>query len=296
MEPEGHGADPLRRRGLAKGLSALLGDAAPGQAQAGIRALPIESLSPSTLQPRRMFDADELDELARSIAAQGILQPILVRPAREAGRYEIIAGERRWRAAQQARLHDVPVLVRELGDADVLGVALIENLQRADLNPLEEAAGYDRLAKEFGQTQEAIADLVGKSRSHVANSLRLLGLPDEVKAAVDAGKLSAGHARALLTAADPAALAREVMRGELNVRQTERLAKRGSARKRAEPAEDPNARMLERELAETLGLAVAIRHTPKHGGALTIKYQTLDQLHDVIRRLKGNPGPRIRSL
>jgi len=178
----------------------------------------------------------------------------------------------------------------------VLGVALIENLQRADLNPLEEAAGYDRLAKEFGQTQEAIADLVGKSRSHVANSLRLLGLPDEVKAAVDAGKLSAGHARALLAAADPVGLAREVMRGELNVRQTERLAKRGSARKRAEPAEDPNTQALEREIGEVLGLTVAIRHTPKHGGALTIKYQTLDQLHDVIRRLKGTPGPRIRSL
>jgi ParB family chromosome partitioning protein len=296
MEPEAPGADPARRRGLAKGLSALLGDAAPAQAQGGVRMLPIESLAPSALQPRRVFDDEELESLSQSIAAQGILQPILVRPAREAGRYEIIAGERRWRAAQKARLHDVPVLVRELGDADLLGAALIENLQRADLNPLEEAQGYERLAREFGQTQEAIAELVGKSRSHVANALRLLGLPDDVKALVDAGKLSAGHARALIGAPDAGALAREVARKGLNVRQTERLAKRGPARKRADRTEDPNTRALEHEIGQVLGLKVAIRHTPHAGGVLSIGYKTLDQLYDVVRRLKGDTGPRVRSL
>lgn len=296
MEPEQPGADPNRRRGLAKGLSALLAEASAAAQSSGARNLPIESLQPSRLQPRRLFDENELAELARSIAARGILQPILVRPDPAVrGRYEIVAGERRWRAAQRAKLLEVPVLVRELPDADVLGIALIENLQRADLNPLEEAAGYHRLAEEFGHTQEAIADLVGRSRSHVANAVRLLGLPDEVKALLDAGKLSAGHARALLGIAEPAALARHIVARGLNVRQAEALAKRGT-RQRAAPEPDANTVAMEQELTAALGLDVAIRHTPKHGGALTIRYRTLDQLYDVARRLKLVPGPRLRSL
>ncbi|MGH8029252.1 MAG: ParB/RepB/Spo0J family partition protein [Arenimonas sp.] len=298
-DPEHPGADPTRRRGLAKGLSALLGEASaqPAQGSAGVRSLPIEALQPSRLQPRRVFDEGELAELAQSVAARGILQPILARPdPAMRGRYEIVAGERRWRAAQRANLHEVPVLVRELPDADVLGIALIENLQRADLNPLEEAAGYQRLAEEFGHTQEAIADLVGRSRSHVANAVRLLALPDEVKALLDAGKLSAGHARALLGVADPVALARHVVARGLNVRQAERLARRGGARRRAAPERDPNTVAMEQDLTTALGLDVAIRHTPKHGGALTIRYRTLDQLYDIARRIKVAPGPRLRSL
>jgi len=296
-EPESHGADPARRRGLAKGLSALLGDApAAGPATGGARTVPIELLGPSPLQPRRLFAEEDLADLAQSIAAQGVLQPILVRPDPKAhGRYEIVAGERRWRAAQRARLHEVPVLVRELRDVEVLGIALIENLQRADLNPLEEASGYQRLAAEFGHTQDAIADLVGKSRSHVANALRLLTLPGEVKAWLDAGKLSAGHARALIGTNDPVALARVIIARGLNVRQTERLAKKGPPRPRTQRA-DANVKALEHDLAEAIGLDVAVRHAPKHGGALTIKYKTLDQLYDVVRRLKGDSGPRVRSL
>lgn len=291
------GADPARRRGLAKGLSALLGDApAPDQAQGATRAVPIELLAPSPLQPRRLFAEDDLADLTQSVAAQGILQPILVRPDPKVhGRFEIVAGERRWRAAQRARLHEVPVLVRELRDVEVLSLALIENLQRADLNPLEEAAGYQRLANEFGHTQDAIADLVGKSRSHVANALRLLTLPGEVKAWLDAGKISAGHARALIGTADPVGLARVVIARGLNVRQIERLARKGPAR--ATPTvPDANTRALEHELAEAMGLAVKVHHTPKHGGTLTIRYATLDQLYEVARRLRADGGPRIRRL
>ncbi|MSP82270.1 MAG: ParB/RepB/Spo0J family partition protein [Alphaproteobacteria bacterium] len=274
-----------RRRGLAKGLSALLGDLPTSSAT---RTLPIDALLPSPLQPRRNFDPQELADLAASIAAQGILQPLLVRPAPAgSGRYEIIAGERRWRAAQQARLHEVPVLVREIGDAQVLEMALVENLQRADLSPLEEASGYRRLIDDFRQTQDNVADLVGKSRSHVANTLRLLALPPEVKAWLDSGTLSAGHARALLASPDPVAHARRVIARGLNVRQTERLVQRGPARAAA-AAPDANTADLEHTLGEALGLAVAIRHG-KRGGTLAIRYRTLDQLQDVARRLKRDP-------
>jgi ParB family chromosome partitioning protein len=275
-----------RRRGLAKGLSALLGEV-PAPSGAAPRQLPIEAIVPSPLQPRRAFDDSELDDLAASIAAQGVLQPLLVRPVPGVpARYEIVAGERRWRAAQKARLHEVPVLVRELADAQVLQLALVENLQRADLTPLEEADGYRRLIEQFRETQEAVADLVGKSRSHVANMLRLLGLPAEVKAWLDAGRLSAGHARALLASADPVAQARHVIDRGLNVRQTERLVKRGLAPRLPRALPDANVQALAHELGQALGLAVSLRHGPR-GGTVSIRYRTLDQLQDIARRLKG---------
>jgi ParB family chromosome partitioning protein len=289
-QPAGAEVVPLasdnRRRGLAKGLSALLGEVpatVPGTAP---RHLPIESLGPSPLQPRRTFGEAELDDLAASIAAQGVLQPLLVRPAPGApGRYEIVAGERRWRAAQKARLHEVPVHVRELSDAQVLQMALVENLQRSDLTALEEAAGYRRLIDQFRRTQEDVADLVGKSRSHVANTLRLLALPPEVKEWLEGGKLSAGHARALLASTDPVAHARRVIDRGLNVRQTEHLVAKGPAPRAARPEPDANARALERELAEATGLAVSLRHG-RRGGTVSIRYRSLDQLQDIAQRLK----------
>jgi len=307
-DPQHAGADAGRRRGLAKGLSALLGDLESelsgergpdgngnGGAGAGLRTLPVDMIAPSPLQPRRHFDAAELDELAASIAAQGILQPLLVRPdPRQAGRFEIVAGERRWRAAQQARLHEVPVLVRELADADVLCLALVENLQRADLSPLEEAQGYQRLQEEFGQTQDDVARVVGRSRSHVTNTLRLLTLPESVKAAVAKGTLSAGHARALLGAADPAACAAEVLKRGLNVRQTERLAKRRAGMTRGRP-HDPNADALAHDLGLLLGLSVSILHGGR-GGTLAIRYKTLAELDEVVKRLRSGGGPRVVGL
>ncbi|HEX3064192.1 MAG TPA: ParB/RepB/Spo0J family partition protein [Dongiaceae bacterium] len=279
------------KRSLGRGLSALLGDAAAAPAAAarqGQRQLAIGQLEPSPLQPRRHFDADELEALAESIRANGILQPILVRrhPAK-ADMHEIVAGERRWRAAQMAGLHEVPVLLRELDNREVLELALVENLQRHDLSALEEAEGYRRLIDEFSLAQEDLGRRVGKSRAHIANTLRLLKLPDAVKALLMQGRLTAGHARALLGARDPVALARKIIAEGLSVRQAEALAARSatSAPKRKKTAEkDADTRALERDLAKLLGLAVEIAHGSA-GGALTIRYRTLEQLDDVIRRL-----------
>ncbi|MCS6877739.1 MAG: ParB/RepB/Spo0J family partition protein [Geminicoccaceae bacterium] len=281
-----------RRRSLGMGLAALLGgDPALLDPAAGGRPaqwVPIEFLRPSPLQPRRQFPEAELEELARSIRDKGLLQPLLVRPAPAgAPGYEIVAGERRWRAAQRAGLHELPVLVRELADREVLELALVENLQRADLGPLEEARAYRRLIEEFGHDQEEVARVVGRSRSHVANTLRLLSLPEEVARLLEEGKLTAGHARALLGAEDPVALALEVVRRELSVRETEALV-RARARRRDKSAggrqRDPDLVALERRLATRLGLPIAIR--PKaRGGSLTIRYSSLEQLEAVIRRL-----------
>ena len=279
------------KRGLGRGLSALLGDAAAPPAAAtsrGQRQLPIGQLEPSPLQPRRHFDPDELEALAESIRANGILQPILVRrhPAK-ADMHEIVAGERRWRAAQMAGLHDVPVLVRELDNREVLELALGENLQRHDLSALEEAEGYRRLIEEFSLAQEDLGRRVGKSRAHIANTLRLLKLPDGVKALLMQGRLTAGHARALLGARDPLALARKIIAEGLSVRQAEALAARsaGAPARRKKPIEkDADTRALERDLAKLLGLSVEIVHGSA-GGSLTIRYRSLEQLDDVIRRL-----------
>ncbi len=289
---EGEGGG--RRRGLAKGLSALLGDAAgevlsePGEATP--RALPIEFLRPSRLQPRRRFDEDEIKALAESIRTHGVLQPLVVRSDSEvSGSYEIVSGERRWRAAQIVQLHEIPVVVRELGDKEVLEVALIENIQRENLTPLEEAEGFQRLIDDFGHSQEALGRAVGKSRSHVANMLRLLGLPDALKTLLDEGQLSAGHARALLGAPEPEVLAREVLRRGLNVRETERLVRARAAPRRAraksgDEAGDADLRALERRIGDRLGLAVRLRHKGP-GGRIEIEYRSQDQLDDLLRRL-----------
>jgi ParB family chromosome partitioning protein len=279
---------------LGRGLAALLGDAPMGEdskaaiSNAAPQSLSIDALEPSPFQPRRNMAADALAELVESIKARGILQPLLARKhPQQPGRFQIIAGERRWRAAQQAGLHDVPVLVRELDDQEAMAASLVENLQRQDLNPIEEAEGYKRLLEEFGLTQEQLGTAVGKSRSHVANIIRLLQLPESVRADVQAGKLTAGHARALLSHANPAEAARLVIEKGLNVRQTEGLTTNAPAKpaNQAIPRErDPETEALERDLSERLGLKVQIAFDGK-GGAVRIAYRSLDQLDSVIALL-----------
>jgi ParB family chromosome partitioning protein len=277
---------------LGRGLSALLGTPAEEQAERSrpARTAAIEHVHPGAFQPRQRFDPEQLEALAESIRANGILQPILVRPRPGApGNYEIIGGERRWRAAQLAKLHEVPIIVRELSDREALELALVENVQRQDLTALEEAEGYRRLLDEFQNTQEELAHRVGKSRSHIANTLRLLGLPTPVKALLENGQLTAGHARALLNAADPAGLAAQVVRRGLNVRQTEHLVQRmreGASQPRRRREKDADTRALERDLTARLGLAVSIDPAGE-AGAVTIRYRTLEQLDLVIARLRG---------
>jgi ParB family chromosome partitioning protein len=280
-----------RRQPLGRGLSALFGEGAarPGGEGGAVREVAIELIRPGAFQPRRRFDEAELEALAQSVREKGVLQPLLVRPVEEAeAAFELIAGERRWRAAQRAGLHRVPVLVRALDDVEALEIALIENLQREDLSALEEAEAYRRLMRDFGRTQVNLANAVGKSRSHVANTLRLLGLPDAVQRQVEEGALSAGHARALLAAADPAALAAEIIRRGLNVRMTERLVQHraGGRRPGARQARDADTAALERDLANALGLRVTIAAKPR-GGALTLHYRDLDQLDRLLALLRA---------
>ena len=291
-----------RPAGLGRGLSALLGEIAteapvnPGgenKVPTGVRMLPVSALAPHPDQPRRHFDDALLDELAASIAARGLIQPIVVRP--HGHDYQIVAGERRWRAAQRARLHEVPVVVREFDDAQTLEIALVENIQRQDLNAIEEAQAYQRLAGEYGHTQEALAKIVHKSRSHVANLLRLLELPAAVQDRVTDGSLSMGHARALLGSRDVEMLAEQVVARGLSVRETEKLAKGakperpGSASRERAPASPPDADItaLERQLSDLLGLHVRVAHSEK-GGTITLTYSTLDQLDMVCQRLTGD--------
>jgi len=277
------------RRQLGRGLAALFGEA-EGSAFAGAapqRLAPIERIRPGALQPRRLFAEAELEALAQSIREKGILQPLLVRSLNaEETDFELIAGERRWRAAQRVGLHEVPILIRQISDSEALEIALIENLQREDLSPLEEAEAYRRLIDDFCRTQASLAEALGKSRSHIANMVRLLSLPAPVRSRLDEGELSAGHARALLAATDPVALAEEVVRRGLNVRATERLVQR---RAETPPAKrrphDPDTMALERELATVLGLRVTIE-AKKRGGALTLHYASLDQLDQVLRLLR----------
>lgn len=287
-----------RPSGLGRGLNALLGDIArddaPASEHAGrdaIRSLPISAIAPHPDQPRRRFDETALDELAESIAERGIIQPIVVRP--HGHDYQIVAGERRWRAAQRARLHEVPVVIRDYSDTDTLQIALIENIQRQELNAIEEAEAYHRLIDGFGHTQDALAKVVHKSRSHVANLLRLLDLPKGVQSRVVDGTLSMGHARAILGAPDPDALADDVVRRGLSVRQTERLAKsvkpsRTRTRNAQSGEGDADIAALERQLADLLGLRVRITHRDQ-GGSITLDYSTLDQLDMVCQRLSGEP-------
>jgi len=291
-----------RRRNLGRGLSALFGEESEDYAALDrlrqAKNVAIDLIRAGRFQPRRHFEEEALTALADSIREKGVLQPILVRRhPEEASAYEIIAGERRWRAAQMAQLHEVPVVIRELDDREALEVALVENVQRQDLTPLEEAEGYSRLMDEFGHTQEHLAKSVGKSRSHVANMMRLLALPEPVKAHLDAGRLTAGHARALLNAGDPITLAEEVVRRGLNVRQAESLAKTARPGKgRAAPApKDADTAALERDLGNLLGLKVTVNFAGR-GGALTIHYRTLEQLDDVLRRLHQTPDDKTDFL
>ena len=283
--------NPDRPRGLGRGLSALIGDevaAVKGEpvAKKDTRSLPVAFLQPGRYQPRKTFDDQPLADLAASIKEKGILSPILVRPI-GADRYEIVAGERRWRAAQIAKLHDVPVVVRELPDDQALEIAIIENVQRADLNAIEEGAAYEELITRFGRTQEDVAREVGKSRSHVANTIRLLRLPDSVKAWVREGKLTAGHARTLLGAADPEARARELIAGELTVREAEQ---RSPAKKKpgGKPYKDANIADLEASISNHLGLKIQIIHKGDKGGDMRITYKSLEQLDELTRRLTRN--------
>lgn len=288
-------AVPKRRApGLGRGLSALLGDAGSTQEAAndGIREVPIADIFPDPDQPRNHFDEDALDELAASIRKHGILQPIVVRPTGGGG-YRIVAGERRWRAAQRVQMHHVPVIIKDFDDAVTLEVALLENIQRTDLNAIEEGLAYSRLITQFNHTQEALSAIVHKSRSHIANLIRLLDLPEFVRGAVADGRLSMGHARALISAYDPEGMARAVIDKGLSVREVERMIKRGRSgesapiRANAAPvAADEDIAMLERQLGDLLGLKVAIAH--KSGaGSVTLNYATLDQLDMICQRLSG---------
>lgn len=278
-----------KRRGLGMGLSALLagpGEIAGDTAALAAQAMPIDFLMPSPLQPRRHFTEEALEALAQSIRSEGILQPLLVRPTRPgaAAAYEIIAGERRWRAAQRAGLHEVPVIAREMSDGQALELALVENLQRQDLTALEEAQALHRLIDEFGHSHEALAKAVGRSRSHIANTIRLLSLPPPVRAMLDDGSLTAGHARALLGLADAERLALQIVVKGLNVRQAEALARQAGAKGRKPRSVDPNLSMIERDLAGKWGLRVSLRQSGQ-GGTLTLRYSRADQLENILRRL-----------
>jgi ParB family chromosome partitioning protein len=285
----------MEKKGLGRGLSALLADIAPAEAAsepgrpvpAGTKPIPIELIQPNPQQPRRHFGDRELQELASSIREKGVIQPLILRPhPADSGRYEIVAGERRWRAAQLAGVHALPALVRDLDDTEVLELAIIENIQRADLNALEEAQGYRQLMDRFGHTQEKLAEALGKSRSHIANLLRLLTLPEPVQALLRDGQLSAGHARALVTAPDPAALARQVVEKDLSVRQTEALARETAPRSpRPASPRDADTVALERDLAANIGLSVRIDHKAGGTGELRIAYGTLEELDRLCQLL-----------
>ena len=290
-------AEETGRSRLGRGLAALIGDV--GEEKAAVdrvrspRRVPIEFIRANPQNPRRTFAEADLEGLAASIRERGVIQPILVRAvAGKVDSYEIIAGERRWRASQRAGLHDVPIVILEVSDREALELAIIENVQRSDLNAIEEALGYQSLADQFGHAQDEIARVVGKSRSHVANTLRLLALPDAVKAYVVDGKLTAGHARALLAVPDPEAVAREVVEKGLNVRAVEQIAQEQAAsegrapQRRPRTPKDADTVALERRMTNILGLNVSVNHRPEGAGSLQIQYKSLEQLEDVLRRLE----------
>ena len=292
-------ADDSTRSRLGRGLAALIGEMAAetsAERPRGQRRLPTSALQPNARNPRRAFPNDELDELAASLRERGIIQPIVARPARgSADAFEIIAGERRWRAAQRAGLHEVQVVIIEATDAEALQLAIIENVQRADLNALEEADGYRALMEEFGNSQDDIAKIVGKSRSHVANTLRLLKLPETVKSYIIAGQLSAGHARMLVGQPNAERLAEDIVARGLNVRQVEAMARDVAEKSGKKPGHTRTARRgpgkgaditaLEKRLSDALGLVVSIDEGKRGGGVLSVRYRNLDQLDDVVRRL-----------
>jgi ParB family chromosome partitioning protein len=291
---------PVKRpqfAGLGRGLSALLGESterdsnfnpvAPAQSADRLppRILPIAQLKPNPFQPRHTFDSESLEDLTNSIREKGILQPILVRPVPgTTDEYQIVAGERRWRAAQKARLHEVPVVIKSLTDSEALEFALIENIQRADLNAMEEARGYRQLIEKFHYTQEALGQVIGKSRSHIANTMRLMQLPQPVQDFITSGQLSAGHARTLVGVDDPEALAREMIAGHMNVREAEDRGRQAKGKKKRPQGKDADTRALEASLSSQLGLTVTINNKGEKG-ELKIAYKTLEQLDEVCRRL-----------
>lgn len=292
---------PNKSRGLGRGLSALMADvnhdspATPDRPRRPDQMIPVERVHPNPDQPRRSFSDDALAELADSIRVKGIIQPLIVRPAPgKPEHFEIVAGERRWRAAQIAQLHEVPVLIRDFNDTEVLEVAIIENIQRADLNPVDEAAGYRQLMEKFGHTQDQMATAMGKSRSHIANLLRLLTLPDDVQTFLADGRLTSGHARALVGHPRASALARDIIQRKLSVREAERLAKSPDPAQKPQtgktnaPEKDADTVQIERELTASLGMKVSIDHkSGTEGGKLTLNYRTLEQLDDLLRALSG---------
>lgn len=299
--------EPGKNKRLGRGLAALIGESVPDPAAAperlprDSRKVPIEHLEPNPRNPRKTFTEKDLADLAESLKAKGIIQPILVRPAAgKRDRYEIIAGERRWRAAQRAGLHEAPIIIRDVTDQEALEIAIIENVQRADLNPIEEAMGYEQLTAEFDYSQGQLAKVIGKSRSHVANTMRLLKLPNSVKDYLAEGLLTAGHARALITAEDPAALAEIIVEKGLTVRDAEKLAqdpdalaklKGGAKTTSAKPEKDADTKALEKRLTDTLGLKVSVGHKPgKEAGDLKIKYTSLEQLDALCRKLGVEPS------
>ncbi len=291
-------ADETGRSRLGRGLAALIGDVGDEtgaiERARGMRRVPVEFLRPNARNPRRTFIEDDLEDLANSLRERGMIQPIVVRTiAGMADVYEIVAGERRWRAAQRAGLHDVPVMLVEANDREALEIAIVENVQRADLNALEEAAGYEQLITEFSYSQSDLAKIIGKSRSHIANTMRLLKLPDGVRSHLVGGSLSAGHARALLSVADPETVAARIVDQGLTVRDVERIAQteaRGETKSAVAPRraeKDPDTRSLEQALEDVLGLTVSIDHKASGGGTVRITYKTLDQLDSLCQRLKG---------
>lgn len=283
------GSAPKKR--LGRGLAALIGEDTSEEAVVqdvrSLRHMPIDLLKASPNNPRKTFAEADLDDLANSIREKGLLQPIVVRPVAN-NEYEIVAGERRWRAAQRAGIHDVPVLIRDLTDGEALEIALIENIQRSDLNPLEEARAYGLLLEQFNYTQQQLADSLGKSRSHIANTLRLLNLPEAVRVQIEAGKLTAGHARALVATDSPAELAAQIIKLGLSVREAENLAREAASprKPKARPEKDADTKALEKLVSEAVGLKIEITHKGDGSGAMLISYKTLDQLEDVCRRLQ----------
>ena len=282
----------IPKKGLGRGLSSLMGDtninSTDNVAKSSEVTISIAALKPSPSQPRRLFDKNSINELAESIKSKGLVQPILVRPSKtDENSYEIIAGERRWRAAQIAQLHEIPAVIKNLDDVEALEIAIIENIQRSDLSPIEEAAGYKRLIDNHGHTQEVLSEIVGKSRSHIDNILRLLTLPQSIQDMISEGKISSGHARAIMNSAFPEQLAEKIINENLSVREAESLSKSKKSTVQKIKLKDPDTIDLEEKISEKLGLNVSINHRGKKGGYIKIEYKSLDQLELVTQRLKN---------
>ena len=280
------------KKGLGRGLSSLMGDTETAQTKntniGQETKIPIANLKPSPSQPRRLFNKNSINELADSIKAKGLVQPLVVRPSpSDSNSYEIIAGERRWRAAQIAQLHEVPAVIRNFNDTEALEIAIIENVQRSDLSPIEEAAGYKRLIENHGHTQEDLSGIVGKSRSHIANIIRLLSLPQSIQDMITEGKISSGHARAIMNSAFPEQLAEKIINENLSVRDAENLAKDKKGIIKKIKLKDPDTIDLENKISEKLGLTININHKGKKGGSIKIDYKTLDQLEMITQKLKN---------